>query len=80
MKIRDTRSVEIVVCYVGRRDDGRSRTPAFRSHRRASLPGGAPALPKPIQQAPIRAAAVAGDSLPDALRGLDLVEHPAIPA
>src|SRR5882672_7461860 len=54
MKIRDTRSVEIVVCYVGRRDDGRSRTPAVRSHRPASLPGGSAALPKPIQQAPIQ--------------------------
>src|ERR1700722_5376195 len=72
MKIRDTRSVEIVVRYVGRRDDGRSRTPAFCSDRAASLPGGSPALPKPIQQAPIHAAAVAGDPLPDALRGLDL--------
>src|SRR5271170_4020105 len=72
MKIRDTRSVEIVVCYVGRRDDGRSWTPAFCSHRLARLPGGAPALSKPIQQAPIHAAAVAGDPLPDALRGLDL--------
>src|SRR6202167_5570166 len=72
MKIRDTRSVEIVVCYVGRRDDGRGRTPAFCSHRPASLPGGSPALPKPIQQTPIHAAAVAGDPLPDALRGLDL--------
>src|ERR1700676_329456 len=72
MKNRDTRSVEIVVCYTGRRDDGRSRTPAFCSHRTARLPGGAPALPKPIQQTPIYAAAVAGDPLPDALRGLDL--------
>src|ERR1700688_3871405 len=72
MKIRDTRSVEIVVCYVGRRDDGRSRTPAFCSHRLARLPGGAPALPKPIQQTPIHAATVAGDPLPDALRGLGL--------
>src|ERR1700676_601914 len=72
MKNRDTRSVEIVVCYTGRRDDGRSRTPAFCSHRTARLPGGAPALPKPIQQAPIHAATVAGDPLPDALRGLDL--------
>ena len=45
MKIRDTRLVEIVICYVGRRDDGRSRTPAFCSHRLARLPGGAPALP-----------------------------------
>src|ERR1700730_10106852 len=71
MKIRDSRSVEIVVSYVGRRDDGRSRTPAFCSHRLASFSGGAPALPKPIQQAPIQPTAVAGDSLPDALRGLD---------
>src|ERR1700687_3137316 len=72
MKIRDTRLVELVVSYIGRRRDGRSRTPAFCSHRLALLPGGAPALPKPIQQAPIHAAAVAGDPLPDALRGLDL--------
>src|ERR1700691_4692433 len=72
MKSLDTGSVEIVVCYAGRRDDGRGRTPAFCSHRPASLPGGSPALPKPIQQTPIHAAAVAGDPLPDALRGLDL--------
>src|ERR1700690_444309 len=72
MNICDTRSVEIVVCYLGRRDDGRNRTAAFRSHRRASLPGGASALPKPIQQTPIHTAAVAGDPLPDALRGLDI--------
>src|ERR1700687_458771 len=71
MRIRDTGSVEIVVCYVGRRCDGRSWTPAVCPHRPASFPGGAPALPKPIQQTPIHAAAVAGHSLSDALRGLD---------
>src|SRR6202795_4407077 len=72
MKILDTRSVEIVVYYVGRRDDGRSRTPAFCSHLHASLPGGSPAVPKPIQQTPIHAATVVGHPLSDALRGLDL--------
>src|SRR5580704_6445696 len=72
MKIRDNGSVEIVVCYRGRRCDGRSRTPAVRSHRPASFSGGASALPKPFQQTPIHTAAVAGRSLPDALRGLDL--------
>src|ERR1700674_4673937 len=72
MKIRDTGSVEIVVCYMGRRDDGRSRTPAFCTHRPAGLEGGAPALPKPFQQASVQPTTVVGDSLPDALRGLDL--------
>src|SRR4029077_17264044 len=64
MKIRDIGRFEIVVSYLSRRCDGRSRTPAPCSHRPASLQGGAPALPKPIQQTPIHAAAVAGDSLP----------------
>jgi len=41
-------------------------------HRWFSLPGGAPALPKPFQQTSIYPAAVAGHSLPDALRSLDL--------
>src|SRR4029077_12599506 len=52
MKIRDIGRFEIVVSYRGRRCDGRSRTPALCSHRPASLHGGAPALPKPIQQTP----------------------------
>src|ERR1700680_533605 len=72
MRIRDTRSVEIVVYYVGWRDDGRSRTPAFCSHRPAGLQCSTPSLLRPIQQAPIHAAVVVGHSLPDALRGLDL--------
>src|ERR1019366_614572 len=71
MRIRDTRSVEIVVCYRGRRCDGRGRTPAVCSHRLASFWGGASALPKPFQQTPIQPTAVAGHSLSDALRGLD---------
>jgi len=37
MRIRDSRFFEIVVCYQGRRYDGRSRTPAVCSHRPASL-------------------------------------------
>ena len=72
MKIRDSRSFESVVCYRGRRRDGRSRTPALCWRCLAGFEGGAPALPKPIQQAPILSTAVAGDSLPDALGGLDL--------
>jgi hypothetical protein len=72
MKIRDRRSVETVVCYWGRRHNGRSRTVAFCSHRLAGLEGGASALPKPLQQAPIQPTAVVGHSLPDALRRLDL--------
>src|ERR1700690_1164383 len=72
MKIRDSRSFEYVVCYRGRRCDGRGRAPAFCSHRPAGLQGGASTLPKPFQQAPIHATAVAGHSLSDALRGLDL--------
>src|SRR5579883_1449849 len=72
MKIGDIRPFETVVCYRGRRCDGRSRTPALRSDRPASLPSGASALPQPFQQAPIHATPVAGHSLPDALRGLDL--------
>src|ERR1700732_934332 len=72
MKIRDSRCFEFVVCYRGRRHDGRSRTAAFCSHRLASLQGGAPALPKPFQQAPVQSTAVVGRSLPDALRRLDL--------
>jgi hypothetical protein len=52
--------------------DGRSRTPAFCPHRSVGFPGGAPALPKPSQQTAIYPAAVAGHSLPDALRRLDL--------
>src|ERR1700720_1002402 len=71
MKIRNSISVEIAVCYGGRRDDGRSRTPAFLSHRPASLSGSAPALSKSLQQTPIHTAAAAGRSLSDALRGLD---------
>jgi hypothetical protein len=38
----------------------------FCPHRSASLPGGAPALSQPFQQAPIYSAPVAGDSLSDA--------------
>src|SRR5580658_8740182 len=72
MRIRDTELVEIVVCYRGRRRHGRSRTPAVRPRRPASLQGGASALPQPIQQTPIQPTAVAGHSLSDALRGLDL--------
>src|SRR5487761_1040396 len=72
MRIRDTRSVEIVVCYTGRRGNGPGRTPAVRSHCPASFSGSASALPKSFQQAPIQPTAVAGHSLPDALRGLDL--------
>src|ERR1700739_5098458 len=72
MKIRDFGSVEFVVCYRSRRCDGGIRTPAVCSHRPASLPGGAAALPKSIQQAPIHATTIAGHSLPDAVRGLDL--------
>ena len=64
--------VEIVVCYRGRRRHGRSRTPAVRPRRPASLQGGASALPQPIQQTPIQLTAVAGHSLSDALRGPDL--------
>ena len=63
MRIRDTRSAEIVVCYGGRSCDGRSRTLAVRSHRPASLPGGAPALPKPFEETPIRTATVVGHPL-----------------
>jgi hypothetical protein len=37
-----------------------------------SLPGSSPAVPKPIQQTPMHTAAVAGDPLPGAPRGLDL--------
>src|ERR1700691_5994383 len=72
MRIRYILSVEDVVSYVSRRRNGRSWTPAFCSHRPASFAGGAPTLPNPFQQAPIQPAAVAGHSLPDALRGLDL--------
>src|SRR5579883_2368356 len=72
MKIGDIRPFETVVCYRGRRCDGRSRTPALRSDRPASLPSGASALPQPFQQTPVQPTAVAGDPLPDALRGLDL--------
>jgi hypothetical protein len=42
----------------------------FCPHRCASLPGGAPALAKLFQQTSIYQAAVAGHSLPDALRRL----------
>src|SRR5579875_1498455 len=72
MKIGDIRPFKTVVCYRGRRCDGRSRTPALRSDRPASLPSGASALPQPFQQTPVQPTAVAGDPLPDALRGLDL--------
>src|SRR5579875_2987214 len=72
MKIGDIRPFETVVCYRGRRCDGRSRTPALRSGRPASLPSGASALPQPFQQTPVQPTAVAGDPLPDALRGLGL--------
>jgi hypothetical protein len=58
--------------HVSRRRDGRNWTVAFCPHRSASFPGGAPALAKPFQQIPIHPASVAGDSLPDALRRLDL--------
>jgi hypothetical protein len=58
MRIRNPVSVGIIICCVGRRGDGRSRTPAFCPHRHASLPGGDFALPKPIQQTPIHAAAL----------------------
>src|SRR5579875_3246440 len=72
MKIGDIRPFKTVVCYRGRRCDGRSRTPALRSDRPSSLPSGASALPQPFQQTPVQPTAVAGDPLPDALRGLDL--------
>src|SRR3974390_1018669 len=72
MRIRNRHFLRIVVCYGGRRCDGRSRTPALRSHRSASSQGGAPALPQPFQQTSIHAAPVAGNPLSDALRGLDL--------
>src|SRR5579863_6541228 len=72
MRIRDTRSAEFVVSYVGRRDDGRSWTPAVCTHRSASLQGGAPALQNPFQQASVQPAAIAGHPLSDALPRLDL--------
>src|SRR5208283_1361098 len=72
MRIRNHKFLEIVVCYEGRRCDGRSRTPAFCSHCSASFPSGASPLPQSFQQAPIHSAAVAGHPLLDALRGLDL--------
>ena len=72
MRIRDRRFSEIVVCFRGRRCDGRSLTPAVCPHSPASLLGGAYSLPKPFRQTPIHSAAVAGRPLPDALRGLDL--------
>jgi len=74
MRIRNRKFIRIGVCYGRRRCDGRSWTPALCPHRSASLSGGASALPKPLQQTPIYAAAVAGHSLLDALRRLDLRE------
>src|SRR5579885_2459833 len=72
LRIRNRQFLRIAVCYGGRRCDGRSRTPALRSDRSASLQGGASSLPQPFQQATIHATPVAGHSLPDALRRLDL--------
>src|ERR1700689_2312544 len=68
MKIRDSWHGAFVVCYRGRRHNGRSWTPALCSHRLAGREGGAPALPKPIQQEPVQSTAAVGRSLPDALR------------
>src|ERR1700683_3949361 len=50
VKIRDGRCSGIVVCYRGRRCNGRNWTPAFCPHRPAGRQGGAPALPKPFQR------------------------------
>jgi len=72
MRIRNRKMTGIGVCYGGRRCDGRSWTPAFCPHRSASLPGGASALPQPLQQTPVHATAVAGHSVSDALGRLDL--------
>jgi hypothetical protein len=56
----------------GSKRHGRVWTPGICSHRLGSGSGGAPTLSNSLQQAPIHSAAVAGHSLPDALRGLDL--------
>src|SRR5712691_4605104 len=72
MRICNRKFFVIVVCYGGRRRNGRSRTPALCSRRPRSLSGGASALPKSFQQTPIHATAVAGHSLSDALRRLDV--------
>src|SRR5216684_1055344 len=52
----------------GRRDDGRSRTPAFCSRGAASSHAGFAALPHAFQQTSVHPAAVAGGAVPDALR------------
>src|ERR1700682_3758579 len=51
----------------GRRDDGRSRTPAFCSRGAASGHAGFAALPHALQQTSVHPAAVAGGAVPDAL-------------
>src|SRR5712691_951167 len=56
----------------GRRDDGRSRSPAFCSRGAASSHAGFAALPHAFQQTSVHPAAVAGGAVPDALRRLDL--------
>ena len=71
-KIRDSRCFKFVVCYPRRRRDGRSRTPAFCSCRPASLEEGAPASPKPFQQASGQPAAVASHPISEVLQGFDL--------
>src|SRR5216683_7711126 len=64
----------------GRRDDGRSRTPAFCSRGAASSHAGFAALLHAFQQTSVHPAAVAGGAVPDALRRLDLSRSRSAPA